>query len=253
MGTKLEDLFKTLRRGRAPSLGFAHSEAADGERMIVGTVCDSAVPSAISSAVSAGAKIVLVPGDSSTHSRGNGKLVKVAGSALVGVIEPDLGDDPGAALAGLSKLGVGFVVVDPDRTPARVLTGEGPEIVVRQVLGLAQPPPARLTPDLEVGGAAISVLKQPDGDPSLTMTDLALLKQFCASSRRPTIFMAHAGVGPEDAQILYDHGVECVAVEAGATEAWVDAVRAIGPRTARRESEEMVPFLPKIDGSEDED
>ena len=125
--------------------------------------------------------------------------------------------------------------------------------MVRLVLGHAQPPPARLTPELEVAGAAISVLKQPDGDPSLTMTDLALLRQFCASSRRPTIFLAHAGVRPEDAQLLYDHGVECVAVDAGAAEAWVDAVRAVGPTTARRDSEEMVPLLPRIDDAEDED
>ena len=85
--------------------------------MIVGAIVNSAQPSTISSAASAGAKTVLVPGDSIAKSRGKGKLAKAAGPALVGVIAPDLGDDPGAALAGLGRLGAGFVVVDPDRTP----------------------------------------------------------------------------------------------------------------------------------------
>ena len=253
MSTKLEDLFKQLRRGRAPSLGFAHSEATGGERMIVAAVVESAEPSAISSAVSAGAKIVLMPGDSKTNSRGKGKLVKAAGASLIGVIAPDLRVEPSGVLAGLSKLGVGFVVVDPDQTPARVLTGEGPEVMVRLVLGDAQPPPARLTTELEISGAAISVLKQPDDDPSLSMTDLALLRQFCASNRRPTIFMAHAGVAPADAQLLYDHGVECIAVEAGAVASYVDAVMAIGPSQIRRHSDDVVPFLPRGDQAEDED
>ena len=53
MAPKLEDLFKNLRRERAPTLGFARSEAAAGEMMIVAAVVNSAKPPAISSAVSA--------------------------------------------------------------------------------------------------------------------------------------------------------------------------------------------------------
>ena len=63
MAPKLEYLFKNLRRERAPTLGFAHSEAAAGEKMIVAAVVNSAKLPAISSAVSAGAKIVLIHGD----------------------------------------------------------------------------------------------------------------------------------------------------------------------------------------------
>ena len=253
MGKRLEDLFKQLRRGRAPSLGFAHSEAGGGDRIIVAAVADSAEPSKISSAVSAGAGIVLLSSDSKLGPRVMGRLVKAAGSALVGVIEPALTDEPGDALAGLSKLGVGLVVVDPDQTPASVLMEEGPEIVVRLTLGDAQPPPARLTTDLEIAGAAISVRKQPDADPSMTMTDLALIKQFGASSRRPTIFIAHAGVSPADLQQLHDHGVECIAVDAGEVASYVDAVRNVGPTAPRREIDDMVPLLPKIDDAEDEE
>ena len=171
MAPKLEDLFKRLRRERAPSLGFVRSEAAGGEKMIVAAVVNSAKPPAISSAVSAGAKIVLIHGDPRTDSGATESLVEAAGSALVGVIGPDLTDEPSAALAGLKELGVGFVVVEPDRTPARALNSEDPEIVVRLDLGDADPPPARLTTELAVSGAAISVLKQPDADPSLSMTD----------------------------------------------------------------------------------
>ena len=148
---------------------------------------------------------------------------------------------------------MGFVVVDPDRTPARALNSEDPEIVVRLDLGDADPPPARLTTELAVRGAAISVLKQPDADPSLSMTDLALLRQFRASSRRPSIFLAHAGVQPDDVQLLHDHGVECIAVEAGAVASYVDAVRAIAPGSPRRQSDDLVPFLPKMDSAEAED
>ena len=123
----------------------------------------------------------------------------------------------------------------------------------RLTLGDAQPPPARLATELDVAGAAISVRKQPADDPSMTMTDLALLRQFGSSSRRPTIFMAHAGVRPEDLQQLHDHGVECIAVEAGEVASYVDAVRAVGPRTVRRDSDDLAAFLPKTDDVEDED
>ena len=156
--------------------------------MIVAAVVNSAKPPAISSAVSAGAKIVLIDGDPRTGFRCDRRaVVEAAGSALVGVIAPDLTDEPSAALAGLKELGVGFVVVEPDRTPARALNSEALEIVVRLDLGDADPPPARLATELAVSGAAISVLKQPDADPSLSMTDLALLRRFCASSRRPDL------------------------------------------------------------------
>ena len=253
MAPKLEYLFKRLRRERAPSLGFVRSEAAGGDKMIVAAVVNSAKPPAISSAVSAGAKIVLIDGDPRTDSGATESLVEAAGSALVGVIGPDLTDEPSAALAGLKELGVGFVVVEPDRTPARALNSEAPEIVVRLDLGDADPPPARLTTELAVSGAAISVLKQPDADPSLSMTDLALLRQFCANSRRSSIFLAHAGVQPEDVQLLHDHGVECIAVEAGAVASYVDAVRAIAPGSLRRQSDDFVPFLPKMHSAKAED
>lgn len=219
--------------------------------MIAAALVDSAEPSAISLAVSAGARIALIPGNSKTNPPSKGKLAEAAGSALIGMIAPDLTDEPGAALGRLSELGVGFVVVDPDQTPARVLVDEGPEVVVRLELGDAQPPPARLTTELAVSGAAISLLKRADAGRTLSMTDLALLKQFCSNSRRPAIFLAHAGVRPEDVQLLHDHGVECIAVEAGAVAGYVDAVREIGPRAVRRESDDVAALLPRVDGAED--
>ena len=195
---------------------------------------------------------MLIHGDPKPDSGATESLVEAAGSALVGVVGPDLTDEPSAALGRTEEAGSGFRVVDPDRTPARALNSEDPEIVVRLDLGDADPPPARLTTELAVRGAAISVLKQPDADPSLSMTDLALLRQFRASSRRPSISWHTPAFSRMTCSC-------CMTTEWSASP-WRPAqwrlmstpCGAIAPGSPRRQSDDLVPFLPKMDSAEAE-